>query len=80
MNRLGKTLFQKILDPGQARLYEETGKITLSARQMEIIRPILEERAKNFIKSVESEFVARGVKDADDPKSIGVGVFSWDEG
>jgi hypothetical protein len=80
MNRLGKTLFQKILDPEQARLYEETGKITLSARQLEIIRPILEERAKTFIKSVESEFVARGVKDADDQKSIGVGVFSWDEG
>jgi Family of unknown function (DUF6502) len=80
MNRLGKTLFQKISDPEQARLYEETGKITLSARQMEIIRPILEERAKTFIKSVESEFVARGVKDADDQRSIGVGVFSWDEG
>src|ERR1700686_2157620 len=36
MNRLGKTLFQKILDPEQVRLYEETGKIMLSARQMAI--------------------------------------------
>lgn len=33
-----------------------------------------QERAKTFIKSVESEFVARGVKDADDQRSIGVGV------
>jgi hypothetical protein len=80
MNRLGKTLFQKILDPETMRLYEETGKITLSARQMAIIRPVLEERAKNFVKSIESEFAARSVKDPDDPKSIGVGVFSWDEG
>jgi hypothetical protein len=68
------------LEPEQARLYEETGKITLSARQMEIIRPILEERARNFFKSVENEFGARGLKDADEQKSIGVGVFSWDEG
>jgi hypothetical protein len=80
MNRLGKTLFQRILDPETMRLYEETEKITLSARQMAIIRPVLEERAKNFVKSIESEFAARSVKDADDPKSIGVGVFSWDEG
>jgi hypothetical protein len=47
---------------------------------MAIIRPVVEERARSFIKSIESEFAARGVKDADDPKSIGVGVFSWDEG
>jgi hypothetical protein len=47
---------------------------------MAIIRPVLEERAKNFVKSIESEFAARSVKDPDDPKSIGVGVFSWDEG
>jgi len=47
---------------------------------MQIIRPILEDHAKNFSKSVESEFVDRAVKDADDQKSIGVGVFSWDEG
>jgi hypothetical protein len=80
MNRLGKTLFQKILEPEQMRLYEETGKITLSARQMAIIRPILEQRAKTFLLSVEREFSARGVKEVDDQKSIGVGVFSWDEG
>jgi hypothetical protein len=80
MNRLGKTLFQKILDPEQMRLYEETGKITLSARQMAIIRPILEQRAKTFLLSIEREFGARAVKDVDDQKSIGVGVFSWDEG
>jgi hypothetical protein len=56
MNRLGKTLFQKILDPEAMRLYEETGKMTISARQMAIIRPVLEERTRSFIKSIESEF------------------------
>ena len=79
MNRLGNTLFQKILDPEAMRLYEETGKITLSARQMAIIRPVLEERARNFIKSIESEFAVRSVNETDDPKDMGVGVFSWDE-
>lgn len=80
MNRLGMTLFQNLLDPEQARLYEETGEITLSARQLAIIRPILEKRAKAFIKSVEDEFAPRGVKDSDgDRKVLGVGVFSWDE-
>jgi hypothetical protein len=79
MNRLGKTLFQKILDPEAMRLYEETGKMTISARQMAIIRPVLEERTRSFIKSIESEFAPRGVRDTDDPKGIGVGVFSWDE-
>ena len=43
MNRLGKTLFQKILDPEQVRLYEETGKIMLSARQMAIVSRKLED-------------------------------------
>ena len=79
INRLGNTLFQKILDPEAMRLYEETGKITLSARQMAIIRPVLEERARNFIKSIESEFAVRSVNETDDPKDMGVGVFSWDE-
>ena len=81
MNRLGMTLFQNILDPEQARLYEETGKLTLSARQLAILRPVLEKRAKAFIKAVEDEVAARGVKDSDDDrKTMGVGVFSWDEG
>jgi hypothetical protein len=39
------------------------------------------ERAKAFIKAVEDEVAARGVKDSDDDrKTMGVGVFSWDEG
>jgi hypothetical protein len=81
MNRLGMTLFQNILDPEQSRLYEETGTLTLSARQLAILRPVLEKRAKAFIKAVEDEVAARGVKDSDDDrKTMGVGVFSWDEG
>jgi len=49
MRRLGRTLIQKILDPEQARLYEETGKITLSAKQLAIIRPVLESGQKSSL-------------------------------
>jgi hypothetical protein len=80
MNRLGRTLFQKILDPEQARLYEETGKITLSSKQLATIGPMLERRAKTFLKAVEDEFGAPSARDSGDAKTIGVGVFSWDDG
>jgi hypothetical protein len=41
----------------------------------------LEKRAKGFIKYIEDDLTARAVKDSDDDrKTIGVGVFSWDEG
>ena len=69
-----------MLDPEQARLYEETGKITLTAQQLAIIQPVLETRAKVFIKSIEDEFGVHSVRGADDAKELGVGVFSWDEG
>jgi hypothetical protein len=80
MNRLGRTLFQKILDPEQTRLYEETGKIALSAKQLAIIGPVLERRAKTFLKAVEDEFGTHSARASDDAKTIGVGVFSWDDG
>jgi hypothetical protein len=79
MSRLGTTLFRKMLDPDAARLYEETGQITLSSEHLRLLRPVLEQRARVFLKGIENEFGRRGTKTTEDSQSMGVGVFSWEE-
>jgi hypothetical protein len=80
MKRLGETLFQNILDTQQSRLYAETKPIRLSAKEVALIRPVLERRAKTFLQALESEFRARSATSLhENAKKIGVSVFSWDE-
>ena len=80
MKRLGETLCQNILDTQQSRLYAETKTIRLTAQELTLARPVLEQRANTFLKAIDSEFRARsapGVREK--TKKMGVSVFSWDE-
>jgi hypothetical protein len=80
MKGLGETLFQNILNPEQARLYDETGKIQLSAQQLALLRPVIERRAKTFLQALESEFgLLRTPDKGAESKTMSVGVFSWHE-
>ena len=80
MKRLGETLFQNILDPQSMRLYLETQNIRLSAKQIALLRPVLERRAKTFIAALDGELQARsGSGLEDEPRQLGISVFSWDE-
>jgi hypothetical protein len=80
MKRLGETLFQNILETQQARVYLETKSILLSAKELALIRPVLERRAKTFLEALEAEFRARSATSLhDNAKKVGVTVFSWDE-
>jgi hypothetical protein len=79
MKRLGETLFQNILDAQQPRLYSETKPIRLTDREIALIRPVLERRAKTFLEALEAEFRARGAAGRQETRKIGVSVFSWDE-
>jgi Family of unknown function (DUF6502) len=80
MKRLGETLFQNILEPEQARLYDETGKIDLTAEQLALLRPVIERRAKTFLQALESEFgLRRAPEKGIESKTFGVGVFSWQD-
>jgi hypothetical protein len=80
LKRLGETLFQNILETHQARVYLETKSILLSAKELALIRPVLERRAKTFLEALENEFRARSATSLhDNAKKIGVSVFSWDD-
>jgi hypothetical protein len=68
------------LDPQQLRLYLETKTINLNAKQIALVRPVLERRTRTFIAALESEFLARSVAGLkDNTKRMGVSVFAWDE-
>ena len=80
MKRLGETLFQNILNPQQLRLYAETTSINLNAKQIALLRPVLDRRVKTFLAALESEFRARSATGLhENAKPMGVSVFSWDE-
>jgi hypothetical protein len=80
MKGLGETLFQNILDPEQARLYFETGKIALTSEQLALLRPVIERRAKTFLQALEDEFgLLRSPGKGAEAKTMSVGVFSWHE-
>jgi hypothetical protein len=80
MKRLGETLFQNILDAEQSRLYAETKSIRVTAKDLALIRPVLERRTKTFLEALEAEFRARSATSLHEhAKKIGVSVFSWDE-
>jgi hypothetical protein len=80
MRRLGETLFQNILAPQQLRLYLETKTISLNAKQIALMRPVLERRTKTFIAALESEFLARSATGLNgNPKQMGISVFAWEE-
>jgi len=66
--------------PQQSRLYTETKTIGLSAKQLALIRPVLERRAKTFLAAVEAEFRTRNETELqENTKRVGVSVFSWEE-
>jgi hypothetical protein len=80
MKRLGDTLFQTIMDRGAPRLYAETKTIALNAKQLALIRRVLERRATIFLAAIESEFRARSLSGLNgDTKRIAVSVFSWED-
>ncbi len=80
IKRLGDTLFQNIMDTEQSRLYTETKAIPINAKQLALIRGILERRAKAFTEYVESELRTRSATELDgEPKRMGLSVFSWEE-
>jgi hypothetical protein len=80
IKRLGETLFQNILEPEHARLYDETGKIELTAEQLALLRPVIERRAKTFLQALESEFgLPRAPEKGVEVKTAGVSVFSWQD-
>ena len=80
VKRLGETLFQNILDTQQARLYAESKTVRLTAKEVALIRPVLERRAKTFLEALESELRARSSTSLhENIKKVGVSVFSWDE-
>src|SRR5271167_3207826 len=73
MKRLGDTLFQGILESEQTRLYAETNTLQLNAKQLALIRAVLERRASTFLTALEGEFRARSAPDADgETKRMGV--------
>lgn len=79
MNRLGSTLLQRMLEPEQARLYEETGQFVLNAEQLRILRPVLEQRARVFLKGIEAEFGRQRTQATPDARSMAVSVFAWED-
>ena len=80
MKRLGETLFQNILDPHSLRLFMETKSISLSAKQIALLRPILERRATTFLSALDGELVTRADTALNEsPRRMGVSVYSWDE-
>jgi hypothetical protein len=80
LKRLGNTLFQNILDAEQSRLYSETRPLRLNAKQLSLIRAVLEKRAKTFLAALESEFETRSAPGLDgETKRMGVSVYSWEE-
>jgi Family of unknown function (DUF6502) len=80
IKRLGDTLFQGVLDTEQSRLYVETKTMQLNAKQLALIRAVLERRANTFLTALEGEFRARTAPEANgETKRMGVSVFSWEE-
>ena len=80
IKRLGDTLFESMANPGQRRVYEETGQITLNAKQVALVRPILERRTKTFLAALEGELRPREhVGLEDNSKRMGVSVFTWED-
>src|SRR5271167_1762633 len=80
IKRLGDTLFQGVLDTEKSRLYAETKSMQLNAKQLALIRAVLERRANTFLTALEGEFRARTAPEANgETKRMGVSVFSWEE-
>jgi hypothetical protein len=80
IKRLGDTLLQNIADSRQRRLYEETEPVSLNARQLALVRPILERRTKTFLAALESELRGRGDLGLEDnSKRVGISVFAWED-
>jgi hypothetical protein len=80
IKRLGDTLFQSIVETEQSRLYAETKIMHLNAKQLALIRAVLERRANTFLTALEGEFRTRSASEANgETKRMGVSVFSWEE-
>src|SRR5271155_5351611 len=78
IKRLGDTLFQSIVETEQSRLYAETKIMHLNAKQLALIRAVLERRANTFLTALEGEFRTRSASEANgETKRMGVSVFSW---
>jgi hypothetical protein len=77
VKKLGQTLFENLSDSATPTFYDESETINLSAEQIALVRPILERRARTFLKAIETEFAGRGRAVKDEEAELGVSVFSW---
>jgi hypothetical protein len=80
VKRLGDTLFRSLLDPKHVHLDVETTPITLTTQQLAGLIPEIERSATLYLAGIEREFRAKGATGVqDNPKRVGVNIFSWQE-
>lgn len=80
IKRLGDTLFQSLLDPSYVHLDVETKPITLTMQQLAAVLPEIERTATLYLDGIEREFQARGALGVqDNPKRVGIAMFSWQD-
>jgi hypothetical protein len=80
VKRLGDTLFRSLLDPEHVHLDVETKPINLTTQQLAALIPEIERSANLYLAGIERQFRARGATGVqDNPKRVGVNIFSWHE-
>ena len=80
VKRLGDTLFRSLLDPEHIHLDVETKPINLTQQQLAALIPEIERSANLYLAGVERQFRARGETGVqDNPKRVGINLFSWQE-
>jgi hypothetical protein len=80
VKRLGDTLFRSLLDPEHVHLDVETKPINLTQQQLAALIPEIERSANLYLAGVERQFRARGETGVqDNPKRVGINLFSWQE-